>query len=102
MRGSKAPRRGAELKDLGIITDGSVLIRDGVIEELGPTRRVENLASARGAVEINATGRVIMPGFVDSHTHLIFPPPNLGDEEIEAAARGVRAVNGQRLQMRSQ
>ena len=73
-RGSRGPRRGAELNDLGIIPDGAVLIRDGVVKELGPTRRVENLADARGALEVNAVGRVVMPGFVDSHTHLPFPP----------------------------
>jgi len=52
-----------------------VLIRDGLVEEVGLTRRVENLKAARDAVEISAAGRVVMPGFVDSHTHLAFPPP---------------------------
>ena len=74
LRGPKGPRRGAELDELEVIPDGALLLRNGVIEEVGPSRRVENLASARGAFEINATGRVVMPGFVDSHTHLIYPP----------------------------
>jgi imidazolonepropionase len=65
-----------------VIHDGAVLIRDGIIEEVGPSRRVENLHAARGAEEINATGRVVMPGFVDSHTHLISGPAWL--EEYEA------------------
>src|ERR1022692_3780461 len=102
MRGSKVPRRGDELKELGIISDGSLLIKDGVIDQVGPTRRVENLAAARGAVEISAVGRVVMPGFVDSHTHLVFPPPSTPVEEMEAAARAVRAGTGQRLQVRTQ
>jgi imidazolonepropionase len=102
MRGSKVPRRGGELKELGIISDGSLLIRDGVIEEVGPTRRVENLAAARGAVEISAVGRVVMPGFVDSHTHLVFPPPSASDADLDGAARAVRAATGQRLQIRTQ
>ena len=67
-----------------------LLVCDGVIQEVGPTRRVENLAKARDAVEINAAGRVVMPGFVDSHTHLMCPPPEVGDEDIESAARLVR------------
>lgn len=102
MRGSKAPRRGAELKELAIISDGSVLIKDGVIDQVGPTRRVENLASARGAVEISAIGRVVMPGFVDSHTHLVFPPPSASVQEIAAAVRSVHSETGQRLQIRTQ
>jgi imidazolonepropionase len=102
MRGSKVPRRGAELKELNLISDGSLLIKDGVIEEVGPTRRVENLASARGAVEISAIGRVVMPGFVDSHTHLMFPPPGTSDEKMETATRAVNVTTGQRLQLRTQ
>ena len=62
------------MRSLGVIEDGSVLVVNGVISEVGPTRRVENLAAARSAEEINAAGRVVMPGFVDSHTHLVGAP----------------------------
>ncbi len=97
LRGARGPRRAAELGELGIIPDGGLLIRDGVLVQVGPTRRVENLAGARGAVEINAAGKVVMPGFVDSHTHLVFPPPgNAGLAEESAAAR-LRSSTGQRL-----
>ena len=68
LRGPAGPRRGTVLGELGIIPDGAVLIRGGKILETGPSRRVENLALARGAEEINATGRVVLPGFVDSRT----------------------------------
>jgi imidazolonepropionase len=87
LRGPKGPRRGLALADLGIIADGAVLIRDGVIVEVGPTRRIENLAAARGAVEIAAHGRVVMPGFVDSHTHLIYPLRGARSAEAASAAR---------------
>ncbi|MBZ5623450.1 MAG: amidohydrolase family protein [Acidobacteriia bacterium] len=87
---------------MGLIPDGSLLIRDGVIEEVGTTRRVENLAATRGAVEISATGRVVMPGFVDSHTHLMFPQPGTSVLDVEAAARAVRSATGQRLRIRTQ
>ena len=43
LRGPAVPRLGTGLNDLGIITDGAVLIRNGVIFEVGPSRRVENV-----------------------------------------------------------
>jgi imidazolonepropionase len=89
------------MQDLGVITDGSLLIRDGTIAEVGPTRRVENLSAARSAVEINAAGRVVMPGFVDSHTHLIFPPAGIQAVDTDASARAVRVMTGQRIQQRA-
>jgi imidazolonepropionase len=74
LRGRTGPRRREALRELGIIEDGAVLIADGRIVEVGPARRVENLAAARSAEEVNATGHVVMPGFVDSHTHLVAAP----------------------------
>jgi imidazolonepropionase len=74
LRGSSSPRRGCQLRELGLIQDGAVLIQNGVIAALGPSRRVENLAAAKRAVEIDAAGCVVTPGFVDSHTHLVCGP----------------------------
>lgn len=74
LRGPAAPRRGAALRDLGIIADGAVLIRNGKILETGLSRRLENLAVSRGAREINAAGRVVIPGFVDGAVQPIFTP----------------------------
>ena len=85
LHGPTGPRRGADLRNLAIIQDGAVLISDGLIREVGSTRRLENLREARDADEINATGRVVLPGFVDSHTHLVSGPPRLGDYEMQLA-----------------
>src|SRR5580658_7575720 len=71
LRGPSGPRRGADLRNLGIIQDGAVLIADGLIVEVGPSRRLENLAAARDAEEIDASGCVVTPGFVDSHIHVV-------------------------------
>jgi imidazolonepropionase len=101
LRGPKEARRAAALNDLGIIQDGSLLIRDGIIEEVGTSRRVENLACARDAMEINAAGRVVMPGFVDCHTHLVFPPLGGSDADEQTAARLVCSSTGQRLEARA-
>jgi len=73
------------VRNLGLIQDGAVLIVDGLIQEVGSSRRLENLALVRRAEEIDATGRVVMPGFVDSHTHLVSGPPRMLDYEMRMA-----------------
>src|ERR1700684_1051510 len=88
----KGPRRGPALKELSIIRDGALLMEDGRIVEVGPSRRVENLAQSRNAHEIDATGRVVMPGFVDCHTHLVSGVPWLN--ESDAPADGVEHQPG--------
>ena len=79
LRGPNAPRRGEAMRQLGVIEDGAILISDGIITNVGPSRRLENLAEARSAEEINAAGRVVMPGFIDCHTHLVGAPPRLSE-----------------------
>ena len=90
MRGPAEARRGSLQNDPGLISDGSVLIRDGLVEDVGLTRRGENLKTARDAVEISAAGRVVMPGFVDSHTHLAFPPPGWAHTDSASARNAVK------------
>ena len=68
--------------------------------EVGPSRRVENLAEAREAVEVNAAGRVVMPGFVDAHTHMAFPPAGLATRDADAAERALHTASGPRLEVR--
>ena len=71
LRGPSGVRRGAAaLNDVGAIQDGSVLIRDGLIAAVGPTRRIENLKEARTAVELSVAGKVVMPAFVDAGLNL--------------------------------
>lgn len=70
LRGPSGPRRGAECQNLGIIADGSVLIRDGRIVSVGPSRRIENLAEARSADVIEAHGMLVMPAFIDAGVRL--------------------------------
>ena len=100
-RGDLAPRAGPSLNELNVIQDGAVLIQDGILVEVGPSRRVENLTEARNAIEINAAGRVVMPGFVDAHTHLAFPPAGIHTSDLAAAARAVHTATGQRLTTRT-
>jgi imidazolonepropionase len=76
------PRRGKELGDLGIIPAGEVLVADGRIAAVGP--KVEAPA---GAEVIDALGRVLLPGFVDCHTHACWAGERL--DEWELKLRGV-------------
>ncbi|HEU5314249.1 MAG TPA: imidazolonepropionase [Candidatus Udaeobacter sp.] len=84
LAGPKRPRMGRELSDLAIIRDGGMLIRDGRIEAVGPSTEIENKAG--DAEVIDARGKVVLPGFVDAHTHLVFAGNRLDD--FERRARG--------------
>ncbi|HEY5550611.1 MAG TPA: imidazolonepropionase [Opitutaceae bacterium] len=76
------PRRGPELGELGIIPQGEVLVDGGRIVAVGPKVDVP-----AGAEVIEAQGRVLMPGFVDCHTHACWAGDRLG--EWEQKLRGV-------------
>lgn len=113
LHGAAEPRRGPALQELGIIRDGALLIEDGRIVEVGVSRRVENLAQAHRSQEIDATGRVVMPGFVDCHTHLVWGAGWLDDYEARASgaaqdiagqkstAGALRNVSAKRLESRA-
>ncbi len=82
VRGS-GPRRGKALSQLGIVKDGALLIRDSEIAAVGPAAKIEKLAAARKAEKIDVGGRVVLPGFVDSHTHLIHAGSRAEEYELK-------------------
>ena len=84
LAGPKRPRVGAEMGELAIIRDGGMLICDGKIELVGLSDEIEK--KSRGAEIVDAGGRVVLPGFVDAHTHLVFAGNRLDD--FERRARG--------------
>lgn len=69
---NRRPRRGESLDDIGLIKDGAVVIQNGIISDVGPRREVLASQDTRDAAVIDATGKLVMPGFVDPHTHSIF------------------------------
>lgn len=97
------PRRGAQMRELGIIEDGSVLADDGKIIAVGPPDEVAKhpVVSSGKVEEVDCRGKVVLPGFVDSHTHPVFTAARLIDfekrvsgasyEEIAKAGGGIRA-----------
>lgn len=82
LSGGAEPRRGQALGELGVIPAGDVVITDGRIAAVGP-----NLAAQADATVIEANGRVLMPGFVDCHTHACWAGDRL--DEWEMKRRGV-------------
>jgi imidazolonepropionase len=72
-------KRGSAMRDLGIIADGAIILRDGLIDWLGPIAALPPLPP--GCDEIDLAGKIVVPGLVDSHTHLIFAGSRAGEFE---------------------
>jgi imidazolonepropionase len=100
--GKTGPRRGPELSDVGLLKQAAVLCVGGKIVAAGPEADVSQRAKQLGDVEnLDCRGGVVMPGFVDSHTHPVFTEPRLVDfekriqgatyEQIASAGGGIRS-----------
>jgi imidazolonepropionase len=112
------PRRGRALAELEIIRDGAILTHEDRIVAVGSRRRIERLPKARRAEKLDLGGRVVLPGFVDSHTHLIFPASRAAEYEqrnsgatyqeiarsgggIRSSVKGLRAASPSVLKTRA-
>ena len=117
LRGS-VPRRGRALADVGIIRDGALLIHDDRIVAVGTRRKIEGARKSRRAEKLDLGGRVVLPGFVDSHTHLIFPSSRAAEYEhrisgatyeeiakrgggIHSSVQGTRRASAKTLKLRA-
>lgn len=95
LAGPERPRVGPEMRELGIIADGAFVVRDGSLAEVGNSSQIKARITADCDV-VDADGRVVMPGFVDAHTHPVFAGTRAGEFEErtmgatyqEIAARG--------------
>ncbi|HEV2471693.1 MAG TPA: imidazolonepropionase [Chthonomonadales bacterium] len=73
MAGPKRARSGSEQAQVGLIEDGAVAVSEASIVAVGHTEAILRLPGvSRHTEEIDARGRVVTPGLVDSHTHLVF------------------------------
>ena len=101
LQGAARPRVGAEMRELGIIEDGAMLVgRDGRIARVGARREIEPLIGDEDEV-IDAGRRIVLPGFVDAHAHPVFAGTRAGEfeqravgatyQEIAQAGGGIRA-----------
>jgi imidazolonepropionase len=77
------PKRGSAMRDLGIILDGAVAIRDGRITAVGPSSELRSKVQA--AQSLDAAGQVVMPGFVDPHTHLVWADDRADEFEMRVS-----------------
>jgi imidazolonepropionase len=106
LRSTKSgPRRGTSLSDLGIIEDAALLCLGGKIVSVGTMKHAARdpwlRKNRKQVAEVDCGGRVVLPGFVDSHTHPVFVNPRLVDfekriagasyEEIAEAGGGIRS-----------
>jgi imidazolonepropionase len=101
LAGPRRPRIGAELRQLSIIKDGAMLVRGERIEAAGTRKEIEKLIEP-GCEVIDAGQRVVMPGFVDAHTHPVFAGIRANEfehrisgatyREIAARGGGIRAT----------
>ncbi len=88
LAGPARPRVGPELRELSIVAGGAMLVVGGRIAKVGTRETIERLIKTNGAdcEIIDAGGRVMMPGFVDAHTHPVFAATRAG--EFEERAQG--------------
>lgn len=77
------PRRGNSLSKLDVVPDGAVLVRDGRISAVGQRQEIESRKEARQAEKLDVGGRVVLPGFVDSHTHLVHAASRAEEYELK-------------------
>ncbi|MFL6588665.1 MAG: imidazolonepropionase [Chthoniobacterales bacterium] len=99
--GPGGPRVGRKMRDLGIITDGAMLVEDGRIVQVGSTAEIKAAMQPECRV-IDASGKCVLPGFVDAHTHPVFGGDRVDEfelraegatyEEIAAGGGGIRST----------
>ena len=85
LAGPARPRVGAELRELAIVSGGGLFVRDGLIERVGTAAEIDVLIDADTEV-VDAGGRVVLPGFVDAHTHPVFAGTRV--DEFEERSKG--------------
>jgi imidazolonepropionase len=88
----RVPRRGKFLSDIGIIRNGALLTRDGILTAVGTRTEMESLPESRSAEKLDVDGRVVLPGFVDSHTHLIHAASRAEEYELKIAGASYEEI----------
>lgn len=74
------PKRGAAMRDVGMIQDGAVAVHDGAITAVGPSDQLRSQYTA--VTTLDASGKVVCPGFVDPHTHVVYAGDRVDEFEM--------------------
>jgi imidazolonepropionase len=84
LAGPARPRVGPEMREIGVIEDGGLIVREGRIEQVRSSTQIKARIDANSVV-VDAGGRVVIPGFVDAHTHPVFAGTRAGEFEERSA-----------------
>jgi imidazolonepropionase len=101
LAGPARPRVGVEMGQLGVVASGALLVEGTRIERIGSTDQILEAADDAGAFEVvDAGGRVVLPGFVDAHTHPVFGGTRVDEfeERIKGATYQEIAARGGGIQ----
>ena len=90
LAGADRPRRGKRMAELGVLARGDVLAQAGKIAAVVP-----RLEAPAGTEVLDANGRVVMPGFVDCHTHACFAGNRLDEWELRLRGTPESAIRSQ-------
>lgn len=104
LAGPARPRVGPEMRELSIVADGAIWVVDELVQKVGSRAEIERLIEAPGddCEVIDAGGRIVLPGFVDAHTHAVFAGTRAGEfeerslgatyQEISAGGGGIQST----------
>jgi imidazolonepropionase len=99
LAGPARPRVGAEMRDVGVVAPGALLVSNGLVEKVGSTAEIEPLITSECEV-LDAARRLVLPGFVDAHTHPVFAGTRVAEfeERIKGATYQEIAARGGGIQ----
>ncbi len=94
LRNGTIPRRGADMRELGVIENGAILVRGERIEWVGPTKEIPNNGAAAAIETVDGLGLelVALPGFVDAHTHPVFAGTRAAEYEMRSMGRTYQEI----------
>lgn len=95
LSGTDEPRTGEGMRSIGLVRDGAVFMEEGLIRSVGLSDLVLRDPDAKKARIHNAQGRIVMPGFIDCHTHPVFGEARLKDFGLRTSGKSYQEIAAQ-------